>query len=750
MTRRLRVASRMSPLARAQAAEFQVLFPDVSLDMVWLDSPGDRERTTSLLDGGAPGDFFTRDLDLAILEDRADAALHSAKDLPWPLPKGLGVWCLGPRAEAGDALVSRQGWTLATLPPGARVGTSSPARRAALIAARPDLTIVSIRGTIHERIALLDQKTGPNGEPRPDAVVVAACALRRLGLPPGSPLPFPTHHLQGHLALTGLHPAPREAAWFSGGDVRRHWGRVSILGAGPGRADLLTLAARERLNHAEVIFHDALLDQGMLQGLGADLVFAGKRQGRHAMGQDGINEALRQEALKGRRVVRLKGGDPLVLGRGSEEAAYLGSHLVPYEIIPGISAAQTAAAFAEVPLTERGRASSTALVSGWPAERLRWTGADTQAFYMAGSALERIATAAVDAGRGSEGLAAVQGAGSPWQSCTVLPVARAAELPALTPDDRNDAPILYLSGPTVDSRAGNGWWDRLPRVLHTGLEAPSDLAAWSERVVHIPFVKIEELRADEAGRTSPWFLGRGTGSGGHLPVMAKGPGIGHAQQDERAGEGPTWLDGTAPWDWVVFTSRQTVRIWFRLWADRGLDARAFGTTRIAAIGPTTAAALGDHGVRADLVPPGGQDHSRGLATALEGLGTADLSGTHTGSPHVAGDTSTGHSPMTGHPPGPTCLIPRSNRALPLLPDLLGAGGWRVDTATLYRTVALAADAGPLDRYHHLVLASPSAVAGLAASYPALPTELVVRCRGPQTREAFVRTWPHHPDAKETP
>jgi uroporphyrin-III C-methyltransferase len=147
-------------------------------------------------------------------------------------------------------------------------------------------------------------------------------------------------------------------------------GTVYLVGAGPGAADLITLRGLRALRSAGTVVYDALVDPALLDEApqGAELIFAGKRAGSHALSQDEINELLRVKAQQHAAVVRLKGGDPFVFGRGSEEQAYLAAAGVPVEVVPGISSAIAAPAAAGVPVTHRNLSRSFAVVTGHLAE----------------------------------------------------------------------------------------------------------------------------------------------------------------------------------------------------------------------------------------------------------------------------------------------------------------------------------------------------------------------------------------------
>ncbi|OJU48350.1 MAG: hydroxymethylbilane synthase, partial [Bacteroidales bacterium 45-6] len=315
--KKIRIVSRNSPLSLIQVRELIAAFPVFDYELNAFSSFGDNNKQISLMEGIA-ADFFTRELDAALLNGEADISIHSAKDLPYPLPAGLDLFCLTEAADKTDSLVSKDGLGLAALPVGARVGTSSKTRKEELLKLRPDLQVVSIRGTIEERIAQVDSGFV-------DALVVATCALHRLGLShrAAESLPFKTHPLQGNLAVVGRKGDAEWKDFFSLRDVRKAYGKVTLVGFGPGNADLLTLGGEKALQHADVIFHDDLLDKEFLNRYTAEKIYVGKRKDKHSHHQDDINELLYQAAVSGKNVVRLKGGDPMIFAHGREEIDFL-------------------------------------------------------------------------------------------------------------------------------------------------------------------------------------------------------------------------------------------------------------------------------------------------------------------------------------------------------------------------------------------------------------------------------------------
>ena len=229
----IRVIARQSRLSQLQVQEAMARFPEIDYLLETLSSYGDEHQQISLLNGEAPADMFTRELDEALISGHADIAIHSAKDLPYPLDDRLEVIALFPPFDQSDSLVSREHLTLAQLPAGSSVGTSSPMRRRELLALRPDLKIVGIRGCIEERVRQVR-----DGEI--DAAIVATCALKRLGMEGdiSEVLPFETHPLQGYLAIT----------------ARR------------GRTDIKALFERVDVHHAEQADINRLLLQAAREG----------------------------------------------------------------------------------------------------------------------------------------------------------------------------------------------------------------------------------------------------------------------------------------------------------------------------------------------------------------------------------------------------------------------------------------------------------------------------------------------------
>lgn len=389
MNKKIRVIARGSRLSRLQVEEVFKNFPELAYEIKYLKSYGDKNQQISLLNGEAPADIFTRELDDAIRQGDADIAIHSAKDLPYPLPEDIEVIALFPAFDTTDSLVSRDHKKLAELPAGSIIGTSSPLRKKGLNELRPGLTIKCIRGCIEERVQQV--KDG-----KYDAAIVASCALKRLGMEDeiAEVLPFPTHPLQGFLAITAKKGSDLKQA-FASKSILDKQGSVSLVGFGPGDPDLLTIKAAKAIDAADIIFYDDLIDDSYLADKKAEKIYVGKRAGYHHKEQADINRLLLDAAREGKNVVRLKGGDPMIFAHGSEEIEYLESNLIKVNVIPGITTASALAASQKISLTHRDFSSSVALVSGHTPQPVT-PDAETLVYYMGAKQLQAIATQLID------------------------------------------------------------------------------------------------------------------------------------------------------------------------------------------------------------------------------------------------------------------------------------------------------------------------------------------------------------------
>jgi len=562
--KKLKVISRKSPLALKQVEEVFALFPDLKYELVKLHSFGDKHKEISLLDN-PPQDLFTRELDLAILQKSADLAIHSAKDLPYPIPRGLEVLALLEAFDQTDSLISRNNLQLAQLPKRAKVGTSSPTRQNELLTLRPDVEIAGIRGTIEERIALVDSG-------KIDALIVASCALTRLGLSnrAAEVLPFKTHPLQGNLAIVARHDRPELKTLFSSKDIRRKYGKVSLVGFGPGNPDLLTIGGEKALQKADILFYDDLLDEKYLEKFKAERVYVGKRKGKHSFEQESINRLILDAAKNGKQVVRLKGGDPMVFAHGGEEVEYLQRHFVEVKVIPGISSGIAVSSLTKIPLTHRGISSSVAFISGH-SNSVSIPQADTLVYYMGGSNIRQIALKAIAEGRNPKTpVLLAYNVSMPDQQDFF------STLENLSQKDENfPTPVIMVIGDVVFLRDHSAAEVVKPSILVTGTDA--EPFQKEGNVIHQPLIQIEEIKDNPLLKTALLHLNQ--------------------------------------FDWIFFTSGHTVHLFFKALNNMENDSRALATLKIASIGQATSGALKQYGIVPDL--QAGRESSEGLIKDIE-------------------------------------------------------------------------------------------------------------------------------------
>jgi uroporphyrinogen III methyltransferase/synthase len=439
---------------------------------------------------------------------------------------------------------------------------------------------------------------------------------------------------------------------------------VYLVGAGPGDPGLMTARALELIGAADVIVYDRLIPVSALDGARADaeLIYAGKEGGGESMPQAEISRLLVARGSSGACVVRLKGGDPFVFGRGGEEAAALREAGVAFEVVPGVTAGVAGPAYAGIPVTHRGAASAVAFVTGHedPSKAsgpsVDWGALaafpGTLVFYMGVRQLGAIVERLVAAGRPpSEPAAVVERGTLPGQRVLSATLGTIGSVAA---SEGVRAPALVVVGPVAALSERLGWRsaERWP------------LAGLS--------VAVTRARAQASGLVERL---RALGA-----AVVEAPAIRIAP-----------LDGPAPdldrYDLVCLTSPNGVRLLFARLFDAGLDARALARARVAAIGPGTAAELRAHGVVADVVPAD-RFVAEGLVEALASV------------------------------PVRRALVARAAQARDLLVDALRSRGAEVDVVALYETVAESlsdAQASAVRAADYVTLTSSSTVRFLCES-----------------------------------
>jgi uroporphyrinogen III methyltransferase/synthase len=414
----------------------------------------------------------------------------------------------------------------------------------------------------------------------------------------------------------------------------RRPGTVYLVGAGPGDPDLITVRGRDLLSRAEVVIYDALAPEALVRAAPprAERLHVGKRPGGGA-DQARINRLMIDRARRGRRVVRLKGGDPGLFGRGGEEMEALARAGVPFEVVPGVTAALGAAAAAGIPLTHRRLASSVVLATGHEDPRKRggsldWrtlAGADTLVLYMAVSGLDRIARRLLEAGRAASTPAAmVRWATRADQRIvqgTLGTIARRANTVGLRP------PALLIAGEVVRLRQRPGRGDRRPLRGRT--------------------IVVTRAR-EQAGVLAQALRDRGARVI-EAPAIAFAPPRSWAPLDRA-------LRRLGRYRHVIFTSANGVARFFERLAQIGRDVRDLRGAEVIAIGPATAAALRERGILASAVPE--EFRAEGIVAILARRRLA----------------------------GEEVLIPRAAVARDLLVKELRRRGARVDAVPAYRTV----------------------------------------------------------------
>jgi uroporphyrinogen III methyltransferase/synthase len=458
-----------------------------------------------------------------------------------------------------------------------------------------------------------------------------------------------------------------------------HVGTVYLVGAGPGDPGLLTHAGADALSRADVVVYDRLAAPELLDLASpqAERIYVGKASAQHTRTQTEINMLLVDLAMTGKTICRLKGGDPFVFGRGGEEAAYLQEHGISYVIVPGVTSAIAVPAYAGIPVTDRGCASSFAVITGHedpgkPSSSLNWAGiargADTLVFLMGLANISTIAAQLIAHGRSPATPAAAIQQGTTNAQRVV--VGTLATLPDLVAQAALRSPVITVVGEVVRLRETLAWFEQRPlfgkRILVTRTreqagELARALAAEGAIPVESPVIRIEPL-----------------------PPAAK------------------LLERVQAADWLVFTSANGLPHLLRQVESLGADIRALGHARIAAIGPATARTCRERGLRVNFMP------ERYIAESV--------------------------AEEFPDPTGQRIVIARAEEAREVLPDLLMARGAQVDVILVYRTIAEDAELPDLGEMDAITFTSSSTVRAFRQRYPGAIAGPRIACIGPVTAD----------------
>ena len=422
-------------------------------------------------------------------------------------------------------------------------------------------------------------------------------------------------------------------------------GKVYLVGAGPGDARLLTLRAAELLERADLVALDALVSKDIAARIpkSTQVVYVGKRSSAHALPQDQINQLLVDEAKKGKRVVRLKGGDPFVFGRGGEEAEELAAAGVAFEIVPGISSAIAGPGYAGIPVTHRAYATSVTLVTAHEADSgstgIKWNALaqldGTIVFMMGFANLPVIVEKLIAHGMSPDRGCAIVSKGTRYDQRTVAGTLR--DIEARAGEAKLETPALIVVGDVVKLRETINWFESKP--------------LFGKRVV--------VTRAREQASELKRLLEESGAQVLQFPTIEIAPPLSWDSLDRVI---------ESKYDWLVFTSINGVQSFFERLYAKGKDVRSLAGTKIAAVGQVTAADLRARGIIADVVP------ERFISTELLPLLAEDQRGIR------------------------TAVIRAEEGREELITELRRRGG-EVDLGIAYRTIAADSD---LDELRSLI------------------------------------------------
>ena len=410
-------------------------------------------------------------------------------------------------------------------------------------------------------------------------------------------------------------------------------GIVYIVGAGPGDRKLITLKGVECLHRADVVIYDLLLNDALLEHCPAHTEKIKAPDPRiRTTRQDELNRLLVEHAKVGKIVVRLKGGDPYIFGRGGEEAVALIEAGIPFEVVPGITSAIAASAYAGIPVTHRDYASSVAFVTGHsaalrPDSNINWaqlaTAVDTLVVYMGVAHLRQIVERLIAHGRNPQTPVSLVRVGTTPQQHVVQ--GTLTDIVEKVDAVQLKSPAVIVVGEVNRLRQQLRWFDTKPlfgkRILVTRARAQASefadlLEANGAEVIQFPTIKIQPIESVD------------------IPALNA-------------------------YDWVIFTSINAVEIFYERLRENGKDARAFGGCSVCAVGAKTVEALNRIGIHPDFVP----SHSRGSAIAAE----------------------------IGEVNGKKILLPRAKIATADLPNGLRERGAHIDDVPLYNTVKVSGE-----------------------------------------------------------
>lgn len=564
----IKVGTRSSRLAIVQAkaalGKLSQLFPILSCKLVPMSSPGDEDKTTCL--EKSDPDFFTRHLDEAVEKGELDCAIHSAKDLPDNLPSSLEWFWLPWREDPRDAIVLRQTEKVGSHRQHLKIGISSERRRAYCEKRFIGASLMSIRGNIEERLSQLDSG-------QYDLLIMAIAALNRLGLSHRITEKIPLSDLtspdgQGYLAVTYRRIDDRLQR------IRNLFVKTAVfVGGGSGHPDYCTLAGWKEIQNADVCIFDALLPQELLNHIPSTvkLIDAGKRHGRYTIPREKLDSLIVDLVREGKKVVRLKGGDPGIYARLAEEIEVLERYRLPYRVIPGVSSLNAATTGTGLLLTRRGKSRGfTVATPRFSGETNGGIGAKFRenlplVFFMAVTKTKEIVNQLIAEGRAKTDPAAVVfGAGSYNET---IVSGNLDEITQKVEQFETELPGLLIVGEVADL-------SYLYKRHHSALEGKRVLITSSESLQRKTEMEILNFGGIPVG----------------FPLIQLNPDL----------DAKETLKNINCYDWIVLTSPSAVHCLISLLRELEMDIRKIPP--IVVSGPGVTRALRAHGLTPDVEP----------------------------------------------------------------------------------------------------------------------------------------------------
>lgn len=418
-------------------------------------------------------------------------------------------------------------------------------------------------------------------------------------------------------------------------------GRVYLVGAGPGDIGLLTVKGMKCLQRADAVVYDFHVNAQVLNYIkhDAEFIYAGKRGGHHTMTQDEINKVLVEKAKEGKVVCRLKGGDPFVFGRGGEEAEALAENNIDFEVVPGVSSAVAAPAYAGIPITHRGYSSSFAVIPGYEdmtkeESAIDWsklaTGAGTLIFLMAVKNMDVLVKKLMENGRSPDTPVAVIRWGTRPDQKTITGTLK--NITGIVKEKDIKPPAVMVVGEVVKLRKRLMWYEKKPMFGHRVLVTREHAGG---------FEPLEELGAEMI----------------EFPTIEIAPPENYDELDSA-------INKIEAYNWIIFTSGNGVEYFLKRLMEKDKDIRDLKGIRICAIGTKTAAEIKKYGIKVDLIPE--EFNAEGLIEAFLKIQNSKLKNKSL--------------------KGIKILLPRAEKAREIFPEKVRELGGEIDVPAAYRAV----------------------------------------------------------------